>query len=687
MAGRRRTAARAFGAWSGVVTVPRSGWRRNVGGCLAACVVTCLQAQPAAAGALASAALAPTVAEQDLAAARNRFEKALREGTPSEVLVARHLHGRALARTRDSAAALRVLHEALEEARKLGDQWVETYVLSSIGVAYQEMPDFSTAIDYHRQAIALGERIGADVPLLAAFTALSWAYGRVGEPEQGLAMARKALDLAQRQNDSVNAYRACLAMGQHQNTLKQHEAARVSAELGLFHLGDDRARQVRMHGLLTNLLGFALEGLGRHEEAVARHREAKAYFESFGDLEVIMFAGAGAGAALYSLGRLDEARRELESVLPHESSDQRLRAERMVLAALAQVEEAAGNPARALELRRRELGVRDRMERQLDQQRIAEVEVRMRSSQIERELEELRRAKEREALQAERERARQRAIITAFTAGLASMSALVALLVYRRRAGRRLLLETESARARAEAADALKTRLLGIAAHDLRSPLTAMVGAAALLKDDVSRDAVAETAGWIETEGERLLAFIQNLLDASALELGGMKLARVPLDLGGVVRASVEAHRVAAAAKGQRIDVDVSPAIVVGDAQRLRQVVDNLVSNALKFSPRASVTRVALESSGTTLRLAVSDQGPGLTAEDRARLFRPFERLSARPTGQENSTGLGLSIVHELVLRHGGTVEVDTAPGKGATFVITLPLAGAAAQAAARAAA
>jgi signal transduction histidine kinase len=118
-----------------------------------------------------------------------------------------------------------------------------------------------------------------------------------------------------------------------------------------------------------------------------------------------------------------------------------------------------------------------------------------------------------------------------------------------------------------------------------------------------------------------------------------------------------------------------------GDAARLAQAIDNLVDNAVKYTPVGGTVRVGVERRDRQLGVTVSDSGPGLGAEDLARMFQPFQRLSAEPTAGESSTGLGLHITRDFVGRHDGTVEVDTAPGRGTTFTILLPVFAAAAAA------
>jgi signal transduction histidine kinase len=150
---------------------------------------------------------------------------------------------------------------------------------------------------------------------------------------------------------------------------------------------------------------------------------------------------------------------------------------------------------------------------------------------------------------------------------------------------------------------------------------------------------------------------------------------REPLDLAALAAEVVEANRPLAERKQQRIVLDAPAALpAVGDQERLRDAMDNLVSNAIKYSPPGGAIEVAVTRADARLRVAVRDHGPGLSPEDLSRLFGRFQRLSAKPTAGESSTGLGLSIAKRIVDLHGGDIEAASGgPGTGTTFIIHLP--------------
>lgn len=227
-------------------------------------------------------------------------------------------------------------------------------------------------------------------------------------------------------------------------------------------------------------------------------------------------------------------------------------------------------------------------------------------------------------------------------------------------------------------ADRFKTRILSIAAHDLKNPLGAIIGFAELMLFELepqSRflpmvEAMAKSA-------TRMLDLIKNILDVSSVEMGRMELSREIIDFGYVCVNAAESHTVAAEQKLQTIVFNVEPSCMVhADVARLGQVIENLVSNAVKYSPFGAEIHVSVQRNHSSTRLEVRDYGPGLTEEDKSKLFGFFQRLSAQPTGNESSNGVGLAIVKQIVELHGGRVWAESKVGSGSTFIVELPLAG-----------
>jgi signal transduction histidine kinase len=220
-----------------------------------------------------------------------------------------------------------------------------------------------------------------------------------------------------------------------------------------------------------------------------------------------------------------------------------------------------------------------------------------------------------------------------------------------------------------------KSTFLGIAAHDLRNPLGVILGYAEMLRDEeFPRKEAVDMAGKVVVAAERVRDLVAGLIEVSAAEAGRVSLEKRPCDLYSLAKKVIESQSPGAARKEIGIRVDGGPVVVTGDPGAIQQVVENVVSNAVKFSPWRTTIVVTVRSDAGTGVLEVEDEGPGIGEADRARLFAKFARLSAKPTGGESSTGLGLSIVKTLTEAMGGEVSLESPPGRGARFRVRLPV-------------
>lgn len=235
--------------------------------------------------------------------------------------------------------------------------------------------------------------------------------------------------------------------------------------------------------------------------------------------------------------------------------------------------------------------------------------------------------------------------------------------------------EAERQKEIAQEADRLKGELVSIAAHDLKTPLQSIIGYAELLVEQPGGPSARDYAAHCVRAAGRMLDIVHKMLQSDAIEGGHLTPARHVVDLGRLGLATSGILQPQAAAKKQRIHAATDEGCLVeGDEDWLRQVLENLLGNAIKYSPEKRSIWLAVKKAQGCVRLEVKDEGPGLTDEDKARLFGRFQRLSARPTGGESSTGLGLSIVKQLVERHGGRVFAESeGRDRGATFVVELP--------------
>lgn len=226
-----------------------------------------------------------------------------------------------------------------------------------------------------------------------------------------------------------------------------------------------------------------------------------------------------------------------------------------------------------------------------------------------------------------------------------------------------------------------KSEALGAVAHDLKNSLGIIIGRAEMLSEMVedgasSADSIKVQIDHIRTAAHRVNELISTLIADAMADSLDITIRPQPVDLVALLHDIVEANQPLAARKRQTIMFAAPAAIELKcDSGRIREAIDNVLNNAIKYSPVGSRIAVAAGFGDQSAVIRITDEGPGLPAGDAARLFGRFQRLSARPTGGESSTGLGLSIVKRIVDLHGGTVGVETTGPSGTTFKITIPSA------------
>ena len=233
----------------------------------------------------------------------------------------------------------------------------------------------------------------------------------------------------------------------------------------------------------------------------------------------------------------------------------------------------------------------------------------------------------------------------------------------------------ERARDAAEAANRTKSEFLANMSHEIRTPLTAIIGFAQMLREEVPEDTV-DLVEPIETGGRRLLGTLNSVLDLARMEAGHADLALAPVDVGAEAREVAALLRGRADADGLALVVDVPdrPLWVSADADALGRVLTNLLSNAVKFTDAGTVT-VAVRRACGRAEVVVADTGRGMDAAFLADLFEPFRQASTGWGRSHEGTGLGMTITRRLVEAMHGTISVESAPGRGTRFAVSLPLA------------
>lgn len=224
----------------------------------------------------------------------------------------------------------------------------------------------------------------------------------------------------------------------------------------------------------------------------------------------------------------------------------------------------------------------------------------------------------------------------------------------------------------AEQASQLKTELLSRTSHEIRTQLAAIIGNTSLMLETRLTPDQEEMVETIASAGDALLTLVNDLLDAGRLESGGLRVEKVPFRFLDVVVDSVSAFRASAEAKGVELRIDAgrgAPEVTIGDPSRLRQIIANLVGNAVKFTDHGSVEIEVSAADPTHTRIQVKDSGTGIPESQLGDIFRPYHQVANDPAG----SGLGLAISRQLVELMGGTMSVTSEVGSGSTFSFIVP--------------
>ena len=230
-----------------------------------------------------------------------------------------------------------------------------------------------------------------------------------------------------------------------------------------------------------------------------------------------------------------------------------------------------------------------------------------------------------------------------------------------------------------EAANRHKSEFLANMSHELRTPLNAVIGFSEVLQERMFGELNEKQADYvndIHSSGRHLLALINDILDLSKIEAGRMELEASEFDLRAMLETALTLVRERAQRHGIALSLETAPEVgtVRGDERKLKQVTLNLLSNAVKFTPEGGVVRLGARMNGTAIEVSVADTGVGIAPEDQALVFEEFRQVGNDAARKAEGTGLGLALARKFVELHGGTIRLESAPGRGSTFTFTLPV-------------
>jgi signal transduction histidine kinase/Tfp pilus assembly protein PilF len=600
--------------------------------------------------------------------------------------------------------ALVYLNRALAIYEEIKDTVGVGRVLNNIGLIYWNQGKLTDALSRYEHALKIFEAVGSKRGMSYSLGNIANIYRNQKKHDDALANYTRAMKLQEELGDKRTVGVSLFNIG-----VVYMNQEKFDSSLVYLSRAQEIATEVKDKtgiGSALRYKGMVYEKQGQLELALTAVSDALRLQEEIGDKGGVA-AGLQSISAIYEKrGRydlaLDYAKRSLDVSIEignklsiHRAYEQ-----------MSSIYQKMGEAAKALETYKLHVAYKDSLFTAEADKKAAELREQYESAQKQKEIDLL--TKENQVRQLESERQRNSFIIGLLFVGFI---AVVTGAAYRQsqRAAKALteknqlieqqkkLLEeqkrlVEVQRDDLSEANRLKNDLLAIAAHDLKNPLQSIMGFSGLLRESPTEaGTVAKYSGVIYDASQRMLRLISELLDVAAQDDGTLRLNKHRTNVCELLAAVVTDNLLSAQKKSQTIALRLEETCVAEiDADRMREVFDNLISNAIKYSPTGKTIYVETKKNTKhrsqnrdvnpllapdfSILISIRDEGQGLTEDDKKKLFGKFQRLSARPTGGESSTGLGLSIVKHLVELHGGRVWAESA-GKdnGSTFFIELP--------------
>lgn len=528
--------------------------------------------------------------------------------------------------------ALRYYLKSDSLMKLVGGPMQRAQIKANIGIIYSHQGHHPSTIRYFKEAYTIIKELGSEGQIALIEHNIGVAYRHLNENDSALVYLERALDRRKKINDQFGLASTYQNVGRVYIEKEQYEYA----------------------------LGYIEAAIGLQEE--------------LGDRANISATYLYAARIFFNLDNYLKAKSYGQKSLETASATGRLDHQAEALHFLSTVEEAQSNLEAALSYLRRYTSLQDSLAEQNRAEAFEEMRARYETQEMEQQIELL----EQDQQLHEAELARGRVLRNSLFGGSGALLIILGLLYLRYRAGKRHEELLQAKNKRLEELSEEKSEYLNIAAHDLKTPLSSIMGLAEMMKDpEYSLEETRQHAEFIYISSFRMLDLIKQFLDVNAIE-SGKKLAEVrPVDLAPTVEQIVEHYKYRAQWKEIEIKKEIkSPKLpAIADPSSFQEVMENMVSNAVKYSPRGKQVWIRSECRDHTLRIEVEDEGPGLSEEEQQLLFKKFKRLGPEPTEGEGSTGLGLYIAKKMMDAMNGKIWCESTPGKGATFIVELPLA------------
>lgn len=603
--------------------------------------------------------------------------------------------------------ALSLHHQAMAVREAIHDSLGIASSLNHIGSVYLVQNKSTEALEYYLKSLRIKEQINERLSLGITLSNISNLYYELGNINEALRYQERAFEIAKELNDKpgiATALNNLANIYDDQNRIVEAKSYYEQALAICREIGDEVGAST-----VLNNLGYAEERRGNIAKALVRYREALQLKEKIGNQGSLAITLQSIAELYEKIGEYDQAAQFGKRALQAAYNANAIRTIAQVYELLARIEAQRGRYKAAFEYSQAFARAKDSVLNESSAKQLAEIQEKYESEKKQKEIARLQHKAEMQAT----ELARQILLRNSLTgiALLAFALALTAYIAYQNKRKAEAILKekntaldaalkvAEEQRQVAEEASRIKTELLAIAAHDLKNPLQSVVGFAELASEELEKLRTAQTAEpatlntiaqflqRISSSVQRMSELVGSLLQAAILDRNELQLERHLTNLSELLLLTVSSLEAQAQRKSQTIVTLVQPnCFAEVDASRMREVFENLLSNAIKYSHNGQRITVECRRVSTDLSsdsadeaeilIAVRDEGQGLSEEDKWRAFGKFQRLSARPTAGESSTGLGLSIAKQLVELHGGTIWVESeGKGKGATFFVKVPAA------------
>ncbi|MDX2128437.1 MAG: tetratricopeptide repeat protein [Chloroherpetonaceae bacterium] len=527
--------------------------------------------------------------------------------------------------------ALRFFLEAHPLAESLKDSETEAMLLNNIGFSFFHLSDYEASMRYHDRALAIIDKLGNPIMLAATYNNIGNVYAVKSNTDEAIGYFQKSLKLAKQEKFSWG-----INHGLNQITLELLKVGKLSEAI---HYADEAISIAEKSGderqLATALRNRAesLFRLNHHEEAKRNLQHSYAiseklnFLENLYSLDILFGDIAFAEEQLGVNRKYDGVHQWYEKALQRAKEMNSKNFESTVHLKLSQWFQFQKNFEMAYWHSLEHLKLEKEMLSEFSQRKLRDFQVLYEVNEFKHKIEE--------------EEIRNKTLTKALQI--------------------------------AEDANKLKNDLLAIAAHDLKNPLQIIHKFATMIAASEEKERILSYSKSIERSSERMLGLVKSLIETAAIKNAHFELNRANFDLALLLEEVIARNQILASEKSQQLLTRISKNVILyADKERIRDCFENLLSNAIKFSPYRSNIHISLLKMKNAVRFSIKDEGPGLSENDKRQLFKEFVTLSAKPTGGESSTGLGLSIVKKVIEAHNGKIWAESEKS-GSTFIFDIP--------------